>query len=246
MRLIFFILMMAGFGLALYSTTIPAYTNLIEKEKWDSRASKKLGHSGSNKFRKRYYREVSKLRTNKYDFLDIGTGTALFAITLLLFSFFFKIKNSRDLFRIRSPKRWAVFLISNIVWLGFIPANFLFYTLNQSRGSYPWFADSIAIPIFNTAIVVIILLPILNIVIALFIYHSKLPAPLLARFPKYTFFPILLELIFGFFLIILLLGLFELIISGDIIGTPICIIFIYLLLSLRAGKIKWRIEKQEN
>ncbi len=42
------------------------------------------------------------------------------------------------------------------------------------------------------------------------------------------------------FFIIIVLGLFELIMSGDIIGTPICMIFIYLLMSLRAGKIKWK------
>ncbi len=232
--------MLIGFGLALYSTTMPAYTNLAEKEEWDSAASKHMSDSRFDKFKNEYYIEVSKLCTKKNDIMDIGTGITLFAVTFLLFSLLFKISHSRDLFVVRSPRRWVIFLVSNIAWLGFIPSNFLYYILKQQRGDYPWFADTIAIPIFSSAIIIIVLLPILNLIIAAFAYHSRHPAPLFSRFPKYTFSAVFIEIFFGFFLIIITLGLFEMVMSGDIIGTPICMILFYVFMSLRAGKVKWK------
>ena len=232
------ILALIGVGLVLYSTTLPAYTNETEKRRWDRAASDHFDKPDRNKFQDQYYSAISQLTTKKNYIMDAGIGTISLAGTLLFLSFLWKIRQLKDIFKIQSPKRSVIFKIADSALLATIPSNIVYYVRTQTRGDYPSFADSIAIPIFIGAIAVIAFLPLLNLVIAGFTHRSTHAARLFTMFPSYTFASILTELFFGLVFLITVLILLGMILSGDMTGIPICMALLYVFMSLRAGKIQ--------
>ena len=62
-----------------------------------------------------------------------------------------------------TPKRRATLLaISNLLWLALIPAQIFYFSRKLTAGAFPENADSISIPIIESAVSAIILSPVLN------------------------------------------------------------------------------------
>lgn len=237
MRLILFIIFLIGIGLLLYSRTLPAYSDMAEKAKWDQASCAKIDEKDWPQFSEQYLAAVAKLRTHKYDLYDLGLGLLSFAVVSLLISVFAKIKTFQDVKQIRSRRRSDLFALLNLACLAVIPALFLYYDRTGSRGDYPWFADSVMIAIVGGAAGVLSLLPIFNLILAGFLFRSQHPAPLFRRFQKYGLFAILVEMYMFFLLLLVGWAFVVAIIKGDILGVPICITLLYVVLSLRAGKV---------
>src|SRR5260370_35709180 len=67
---------------------------------------------------------------------------------------------------IRTPaKRWQYLLLVNLLWFLIIPTAILYYSRRLDEGAYPVDADSIGIPIVETAIAVFAAVPFLNILL---------------------------------------------------------------------------------
>jgi hypothetical protein len=65
--------------------------------------------------------------------------------------------------QIRTPtKRWQYVLFVNLLWFSIIPIAIFYYSRLSNEGAFPPEADSIGIPIIETAITVFVVAPFLN------------------------------------------------------------------------------------
>ncbi len=86
---------------------------------------------------------------------------------------------------LRTPTNKLVYLLLlNLSWFGNMPGIAEYYQFCLERGDYPIHADSIGIPIFQSAVGLIVLAPILSLGAYLLLRRSKLPAPLLVPFTE--------------------------------------------------------------
>jgi hypothetical protein len=79
--------------------------------------------------------------------------------------------------QIRTPtKRWHFLLFVNLLWFSIIPIAIFYYTRVLNEGAFPTDADSISIPIIETAISVFVVAPFLN--AFLWITSRRYPGPI--------------------------------------------------------------------
>ena len=228
-RHIIIILLITGIGLFSSSLTLGYYK--------DQKAADNLINNSYNIDKSSYYKKEAALRTNKLTFMDVGSGLTIASITILFFLFWGQIHTWADFKSVKTPNRNVVFILSNIAWLTFIPGTFWYYSFRAGRGDYPPFADSIAIPIFETIPTVLIGLLPLNLFILLTSIKANLPTHLFTKATNNKKIATLWEVYFGFWLILNLLCLACFVADGDHISIPIDLLFTFILLTLRAGQI---------
>ena len=239
MRALFIVIAILGIVLTIYSHTMPMYTNKAEKYELDRQAGEHIGENDWAEFKEEYFEQVGTLRTHRHIIMDFGFGVTSFSLSALLFFLIFRIRQFKDLLHIRTPKKkmW-IFVIGNLAWLALLPGIAFYFFYRLERGDYPWFADSIAIPVVTGAGVIIILLPFINVFFGLFASQGTYPAKIFVKYATISFSSVFFEILFlllGTLNIIILLGF---VLSGDVIGIPVAVVYLYLLLSLRAGKIQ--------
>jgi len=228
-RIITFILLTIGFGLFSYSLTLPYYK--------DQKSADKLIGNSFNINKADYYKQEATLRTNKLNFMDLGSGLTIASTTILLILFFARLKTWTDFRKVKSPNKIVIFILSNIAWLTFLPGTFWYYSFRARRGDYPPFADSIAIPIYETIPTILCGLLPLNVFILLTSINATLPTQVFITADKYKRAAILWEIFFGLWLLLNLLILIGFVVDGDHISIPINLFFTFILLSLRAGQM---------
>jgi hypothetical protein len=219
-----------GAGMFAYSFTLPYYTDENKLPSGSDVISNVIS-------KQEYYKREAELRTNKLRFMDTGSGLAVAAATLLLFLALSRIKSRSDLRRLKTPGRASLYVLSNLAWLLVIPANIHYYNFTAMRGDYPSFADSIAIPIFQTSVVVIALIIPLNLLILLTTIKSNFPAKLLSKFSRYSTASIFWEIFWGCLLLLSVSDFVTVVVNGKFLAIPLYMYFIYFFLCLRAGKV---------
>jgi len=237
-RVICYILLLIGLALYSYSTRLDYYTDTAAKEKLDSEASEKIGGDDYANFKFYYYTEVDKLKTNKLFYEDFGSGLAIASTTLLIFLYWKKIKSFQDFKTTTSLTRKQIFIFSNLVWLIMFPATWWFYMYRGERGDYPWFADTVIIPIMSQTITYIIAFIPLNIFLWLTSINNYLPTFVFIRPSTYNSKEIAKEIFWGFWLLVNLLFTYGFVLEGDHLSIPVNLFFTFVLLNLRAGQIK--------
>ena len=235
--IILFFIFVIGFGLFAYSFTLPYYSDLGKKSQLDSDAAEAIGKDNFAKFKSRYYTEIGKLETNKRLLMDLGSGLVICATIIWLFLLISKIRRFSDFFNLYSLNKRKLFVIANVGWLVLIPGTIWYYFFRASRDDYPWFADSLGIPLSETIPVIFLGLIPLNIFLFLTSIGSIFPAKLFIRPVKYNMVNIAWEVFWLFFFLITTFFFIDLIIDGDHISIIVDLFFFYVLLALRAGKI---------
>ena len=235
--IIFF--MLVGVGMFSYSLYLPYYTDQNAKEKLENK-NEEMNFSGENyiKYKENYYAEIEKIKTNKISLMDIGTGIVIASITILIFLYKQNIKKTGDFKKLNSMNKNSIYIYANLIWLILIPGTIWYYTFRGMRGDYPWFADSIGIPLMQSISVFVIALLPLNLFIFLTTWKSKFPAKLIELRTEYNWKAILNEIFWGFWILLNLLILISFIIDGDHISIPVNLFFTYVLLNLRSGQIE--------
>lgn len=224
LRIIPLITLVIGLSILSYSLSISYYK--VEN------ATVLLMDSGDD-----YYQKDTELRTNKTELMDFGSGLSVFSICLLSFLFISKSKTFDDLKQVKSLKKIWILITANIAWYLMLPGTDWYYLFRGSRGDYPPFADSIAIPIsLQIPFFIRFFIP-LNIFIVLVMIKSKLPSLIFIKSDRYMAIPILWEILFGLFLFLNLVLMVFFIIDGDHFSIVVSFYFLYILLSLRAGQI---------
>jgi len=235
LKLIFSILLLVGLIVEAESSKLDYYSDAKAKEKLDIEA--KLNEIPNKSFRNEYYSHVDKLKTNKVFLMDLGSGLIIFSLCILLILFWSKINRIENLRGIKTFREKIFIFLSPIVWLCIIPGTIWYYSFRGARGDYPWFSDSIAIPIFYTTIAVFIGLVFLIIFLFIATRGSVYPAYLFIKPKHYNFTILTQEIFWGILLLINFICLVGFITDGDHFSIPINLFFTYLILILRAGQI---------
>ena len=238
-------IMLIGIGMFTYSLFIPYFTDLNAKAKLENR-NDKMDFSGENyrKYKENYYAEIEKIKTNKISLMDIGAGIVIASITILIFLYKQKIEIIEDFKKLKSMNKNSIYIYANLIWLILIPGTIWYYTFRGMREDYPWFADSIGIPLMQSIPVFVIAILPLNLFIFLTTLKSKFPAKLIESRTEYNWRGILNEMFWGFWILLNLLILIAFIMDGDHISIPVNIFFTYILLNLRSGQINYKKETE--
>ncbi len=234
LRLFFFLIFLLGTILWGYSLQMEYYTDPLKMEE----ISSQVDLSPKSTFTQfDYWKARKTLETNKRKYMDFGSGIMIASGLLFFILLFKRLKTVRDLYRIRSlnPK-WLIsltyfFWLSGIVWI--------FYDLyfRQTRGDFPWFADTIVIPFVEISILIILGCVPLLILFAISLPNSRYCVPIFVQMRHCSFSNILWELFFDGLLLVTLCFTAIMIYYG-VHGFIIVFMFMdYLLLSLRAGKL---------
>lgn len=218
-----------GVGMFAYSCTLPYYSN--------EAAMNELRSQSYDIPRHEYFEREAALRTSKPRLMDAGAGLAIAAATLLLFLALSRVKSCSDLRRLKTPGRASLYVLSNLAWLLLIPASVWLFGFHARRGDYPPFGDSVAIAIYHLSVAVVALTIPLNLLILLTTIKSDLPAKLLSKLTVYSAAGILWEIFMGCLLLVSVMVFAAAVFDGNHIAIPVSMYFIYLMLSLRAGKV---------
>lgn len=238
-KIVFLSVLILGTILLCYSFTMPKFTDENKYQELNDKYYQGIIKKDA------YYQHLEKISTNKIFFMDLGSGIATFSLFFLVALLALKIRKWKDFENMHTQKKKEIFIMSNITWLLMILGTFLYYFYRGSRGDYPPFADSIGIPIMQQTISCLLLFIPLNLFLLLTLIKSKLPAKLFLRPYKCRRKHILWELFFDFFLLIDTVCLILFTIDGDHISIIVSICLMYVLLSLRAGKLNYYDTKLE-
>ena len=245
MKKILIFTLLIGFGMFTYSLFIPYFTDLNAKAKLENR-NDEMDFSGENyrKYKENYYTEIEKIKTNKILLMDVGAGIVIASITILFFLYKQNIETIKDFNKLKSMNKNSIYIYANLIWLILIPGTIWYYTFRGMREDYPWFADSIGIPLMQSIPVFVLALLPLNLFIFLTTLKSKFPAKLIENRTEYNWKGILNEIFWGFWILLNLLILISFIKDGDHISIPVNLFFTYILLNLRSGQINYKKETE--
>jgi len=96
-----------------------------------------------------WYAAKVEVETPRNRLLDLGMGFIAFGVGLGLLFALTHVCSFGDLGSLRSPtSRYGFLALSALVWLSFIPAEWYWLGYTLSRGDYPFWADSIGIPMY--------------------------------------------------------------------------------------------------
>jgi hypothetical protein len=227
-------LLIIGIVLLFYSWTIPKYTDDNKYQELNDRF-----YQGTLA-KDTYFQEIAEISTNKMFIMDIGNGIVSFSLVCLAALFISKIDRWGDFKNVITQNKLRIFILSNMVWLLMIQGTFLYYYYRGGRGDYSPFADAISIPILQQAIFFLLMLIPLNLFLLVSLKKSKLPTNLFLRPSIYKKTHILWEILFDILLFLNIINLILFIVDGDHISILVSMFFIYLLLSIRAGKINYQ------
>lgn len=203
---------------------------------WDEAAVDKLEQECDIHNPKKYYAEIEKLRTPRIYLIDWGHGLIALGLSFLFYMSFFKIKKLSDFKLLFTPHttgrlcRWISLLL-----IISIPNAFIYYFYKASRGDYPWFADSIAIPIFGVFVQNIFLLLVLNLLIYSLLKKRQMPISLWHWKDSKDKSKVAKSVLCGIIVLYFGLRLYYDVQIGNVIGVFLSIGWIYVWLSIRAA-----------
>ena len=226
-----FLLLVIGVVMVSYSCFLPKYENTEKKEQleWDCLEGRID--------RDTYYEEVGKLTTSKDQWMDLGSGLAVFSVVMLVFLFASRTTTWGDFQKLSTNKKPFYWIASNLALLLLIPGTLWYYSYRGARGDYSMFADSIGIPMYSETVTMLVLLIPLNLFLLLTLMRSQMPAQLLYWPKHHNARSVVWEVVFGLCLLVDVFFLVTSIIDGDHVSVIVNTFFVYVILSLRAGKL---------
>jgi hypothetical protein len=237
-RIAAFILLLVGAGAFAYSFTLPFYTDQKAYDKLETEAMEKMEGKNYRFYKEKFYKERDKIKTHKLFYMDIGSGLAIAALTILVFLLLLKIKNRVSLKYVPSVSNLKIYLLANFSWLLMFPGTYWYYLLRGGRGDYPSFADTIAIPLSEETILISLVFIPLNIFIFFATLRNYPPSKLFIKPVSYSSKEIFKEIFWAFWFLLNFATLVVFIIDGDHISIIVNIIFTYILLNLLSRQIE--------
>jgi hypothetical protein len=172
MKLIAIPVLMALFGLILVALYIDAPR--MADENWQ--ASVPDGDSD------RYFSEFERNLTPEARLFDVGLGLASFGASILVLLVGMKVWTLARLRTLQTPRlRWPIVIAANAVWIYYIWATSQFLMVQFRRDEFPWWADSMGIPLAGISVFGIVGGLLMNVGLAFCLYGATLPASMWAR-----------------------------------------------------------------
>lgn len=130
----------------------------------------------------RYFSEFERNLSPESRRFDAGLGLASFGASILVLLAAMKIWTLARLRTLQTPRlRWPIVVAANAVWIYYIWATSQFLMVQFRRDEFPWWADSMGIPLAEISVFGIVGGLLMNVGLALCLYGAKLPASMWAR-----------------------------------------------------------------
>lgn len=164
------LLALVGFGLLIYSASLPVYTD----PEAPARLSQELAEVPREARFKEWYSRLSTYETPHKKFSDYGRGLIAAAAGLITASGFLVLYARRAWLR----SILGVFGVWLGAWAARIPLSMWYYGVRQKRFDYPVWGDSIAIPVFQESFAWLLGAGVSSILLGLLLLRHPLPAHL--------------------------------------------------------------------
>lgn len=232
LRTVLFGFALLGAAIWLYASQMPVYKNGKTIEEVYSHYTQ-LG--SDQQMKAAYYQNEAALRTNRNGLLDVGSGIATTSLTLLAFVSGKRLRTVAQLRQLGTPSKRQFFIWLNAGWVVLFGSLHWYYHYRSVRGDFPPFADSIAIPVMYGTVGLLACWPVLNLLLLLVIRPAKLSGQLFEVPSVYTGRAILTEVLCGIGLVLVGGYAVIVILDGDHVTIPVVLLFLYLVLVVRAG-----------
>ena len=192
-----------------------------------------------NAFMQRWHEEHDSLRTEKWALFDFGASLIAFAACFIMMVLLLRIQRLRDIVSLKTPSHsWLILGFCLVAWFGLFYAEWQSILHDYQRETFPPWADTLAIPLFElteTAVIgCIVLTPLVwflalrNAVLPAGLWIWRHNAPL-----RSWFFTVCagISLCFG------ALGLWSALESGPYLMVPVIFLWVYATLAVRAAGI---------
>lgn len=171
-----FVLVLIGSCVASSGARFPAYTDA----NWGSEF---LGAHASienhNELSDRWFAAKAAVETPRHSRLDLGLGLVALGASVAILLALGRVRYVRDIATIQNPStRRGFYAAASVTWLSFVPAEWWWLSHTQSRGDYPPWADTIAIPAGGALLLGMIGLPVVLTGVAIALRRATLPVPL--------------------------------------------------------------------
>lgn len=229
-----------GFVLVFYSWSIAEFTDDNAAMEWLwSDYPEDMNREAYAEFNENWHRGMDEFRTNKWPIHDRGIGLLTLGGLLLLVLQICKWCSVFSISQIQTPKRKITLLMLGLIGFAFMIASMVHeITRIMDRHEVPIWADSSAIPLFaisrfaKEGFLVIFIVGVLQLWIA------KFPAYLFEAHLKTTGRSLLLWVPYGILTMWFVGSVFEAVYYGVFLAIPGFLIWIYVVLSTRAGLVK--------
>jgi hypothetical protein len=229
----------AGFLTVAVGSLMPVYTDPLVAERIRSGLECEPGISNTNANlqcdTQLWYRSMKALRTNKWNLVDGGGGLLVSGLILSTFFWWSGQKSWRQLSTPRSSL--LILALAGLSWLIQIPAYDLYFLTELTRGYYPHWADSIAIPIFQfRSILLVLFLPYMA-MWSFFVVGARLPVAVFATVPDRPLVNAFWSGAAALLLVPIGMVLVGAVLEGPILMVPFLWLTLWLVLCARAAAL---------
>lgn len=239
--LVYLALLLATAGLVsvVIGYLMPAYTDSVMAERIRSGLECVPGIPNANENlqcdSEQWYRSMSTLRTNKWSLIDGGVGLLASGLTMCVFFWRSRQKLWRQLLTPKSSL--SILALAGLSWLMQIPAYAFFFIIELTRGYYPHWADSIAIPMSQSQSVLLkLFLPYMAIWL-IFVIGARLPTSVFSTIPGRPLVNAFWTGAAALLLVPIGLVLIGAILEGPILMVPFLWLTLWLALCARAAAL---------
>lgn len=232
-KVLFSILLTIGVVMLILSARMPNYSETDEYKMLNKKYY--TGVIDNDEFLN-VFEKGNRVRTS---LMDLGNGLTTLSVSVLLFLCFKGICRWSNFKNLLAMKKTTILISANSMLLLQILGTHFYYMFRAWRGDYPPFADNISIPIYYNTIFYLICIVPLNLFLFLTLKNSELQINIFVRCGRKDWKVISWQVLFWLSFILLMVFLVSSIIDGDQISVIVCLCFIYIFLSLRAGKMNF-------
>jgi hypothetical protein len=233
------LLVVAGFALLVIGAWMPAYTDPAAAERIRSGLECQPGIPNTDENRRcddqLWHRAMNTLRTNKWRLIDGGGGLLASGLTMAVFFGASRRKSWRQL--LTPGSSLSILALAGLAWLMQIPAYGLLLMTELTRGYYPHWADSIAIPMLQLQSTVFgLFLPYMGIWL-FFVVGARLPVSIFSTIPGRPLLNAFWTAATALLLLLTGLVLVGAILEGAILIVPFLWLTLWLTLCARAAAL---------
>jgi hypothetical protein len=233
------VLAILGAILLATGSLMPAYTDPIAAERIRSGSECERGvpntKENSQCDSELWQRSMDSLRTFKWSLVDLGSGVLMSAFSIFAF---IKCNGQNSWSESVTPRRsFSITALVGLAWWMQIPGYLEFFFKELSRGYYPWWADSIAIPMFEIeSSVRRLFLPYL-VVWLIFVAGGQLPVRVFSTIPGRPVVNVFWTVAAALLAVPIGLALIGAILDGMTLMVPFLWLTLWLVLCARAAAL---------
>lgn len=171
-----FVLVLIGALVAWSGASLPAYTD----PEWNSGFDgAEVSMENRGELSDRWFAAKAAVETSRHGRLDLGLGLVALGASVSVLLAFGRVRHVGDLATMQRPgTRRGFYTAASVTWLSFVPAEWWWLSHTQSRGDYPPWADTIAIPAGGALFLGMLGLPVVLAGVAVALRGATLPVPL--------------------------------------------------------------------